>query len=92
MHPLLLNTITPKVGIFHEAEGRGNIRHRVCNSIVEGAIFVLLYTYTESVEKKNYDEEGRKTKGEKSVTQTWLDLNSVPLGWGVVRRASEPLS
>ena len=35
--------------------------------------------------KKNYDEEGKEMKRErkrreKSVTQTWLDLNSVPLG------------
>ena len=28
----------------------------------EGAIFVLLYTYTESVEKKNYDEEGKEMR------------------------------
>ena len=37
------------------------------------------------MEKKNYDEEGKEMKKdrkrrEKSVTQTWLDLNSVPLG------------
>ena len=77
--------------IFHEAEGRVKyLPPRVWYSIVEGAIFVLLYTYTESVEKKNYDEEGKEMKeneGKKSVTQTWLDLNSVLLGC-----ESEPLS
>ena len=35
--------------------------------------------YTESVERKNYDKK-KKTKEKRSVTQTWLDLNSVPLG------------
>ena len=48
------------------------------------ATIVLLYTYTESMEK-NCDEEGKEMKKEgkrrkKSVAQTWLDLNSVPLG------------
>ena len=43
------------------------------------------------MEKKNYDEEGKEMKKErkrkeKSVAQTWLDLNLVPLG------ASEPHS
>ena len=40
---------------------------------------VLLYIYTESVEEKKYDEEGKeKEYEEKSVAQTWLDLNSAP--------------
>ena len=42
---------------------------------------VLLYTYTESVEEKKYDEEGKEMekerKGEKKFS--WLDLNSAPL-------------
>ena len=51
----------------------------------EGCVtIVLLYTYTESVESKNYDEDGKEMEGkktkEKSVAQTWLDLNSAPLG------------
>ena len=44
----------------------------------------LLCTYTESVEKKNYDGEGKEIKKERKREKkcSWLqlDLNSVPLG------------
>ena len=44
------------------------------------ATIVLLYTYTESVEKKIMIKKGRKqNKVKKSAAQTWLDLNSAPL-------------
>ena len=38
----------------------------VFNGELEGcATIVLLYSYTESVEKKNYDEEGKEMKKER---------------------------
>ena len=49
------------------------------------ATIVLLYTYTESVERKNYDEEGKDMKKErkrqkKSVAQTWLGCERGTVG------------
>ena len=48
------------------------------------ATIVLLYTYTESVEKKIMMKKGRRKENEekKCSPKTWLDLNSAPLGWG----------
>ena len=46
------------------------------------ATIVLLYTYTESVEVKNYDEEGKEMEKERKREKkcSWLDLNSALLG------------
>ena len=45
------------------------------------ATIVLLYTYTESVEEKKYDEEGKEMEKERKQGEkcSWLDLNSAPL-------------
>ena len=48
----------------------------------ECATIVLLYTYTESVEEKNYDEEWKEMEKERKRKKkcSLLDLNSVSLG------------
>ena len=48
----------------------------------ECATIVLLYTCTESVEEKNYGEEGKEMKKERKRGEkcSWLDLNSASLG------------
>ena len=45
------------------------------------ATIVLLYTYTESVEEKKYDEEGKEMEKERKRKKkcSWLDFNSAPL-------------
>ena len=55
------------------------------------ATIVLLYTYTESVEGKKYDEEGKEMEKERKRGKkcSWLDLNSAPLCY---EDAAEPLS
>ena len=44
------------------------------------ATIVLLYTYTESVEEKKYDEEGKEMEKERKREKkcSWLDLNWAP--------------
>ena len=52
-------------------------------------LFVWPYTLTQNQWRKRRrerNEEGKKNEGKKSVAQTWLDLNSVPLhGNGPIR-------
>ena len=43
------------------------------------ATIVLLYTYTESVEEKNYDEEGEEMKTKKKVWLAGFELGAVGL-------------
>ena len=44
------------------------------------ATIVLLYAYTESAEKKNYDEEGKEMKGKKcSPDLAGFELSDVGL-------------
>ena len=55
---------------------------RVDNHGIQWRGVVLLYTYTESVEEKKYDEEGKEMEKERKREKkkcSWLDLNSAPL-------------
>ena len=60
---------------------KNNNAMRVDNHGIQWTTIVLLYTYTESVGGKKYDDEGKEMEKERKRRKkcSWLDLNSEPL-------------
>ena len=88
LHPLLLNTKIYYTQGGNISRGRKPSKIFATKGVINLVfnsrwcnIRFIIHLHRISGEK-NYDEEGKEMKKERKrrVTQTWLDLNSVPLG------------